>query len=93
MSFTDALTRHLSGTDLLRDSGYINGAWTAGGATKTFDIINPALAQRVDWVWFVICQVAFGLVGGYVVFKSEKVQTMQSWTMAERLSLHAMEKK
>jgi hypothetical protein len=66
--------------------------WTAM-IYPMFDIINPALAQRVDWVWFVICQVAFGLVGGYVVFRSEKVQTMQSWTMAERLSLHAMEKK
>ena len=43
-----------------------------------FDLINPALAARVDWGWFVICQVAFGLVGGFVVFKSQKVETMQS---------------
>jgi len=65
--------------------------WTAM-IYPMFDIINPALAQRVDWLWFVICQVAFGLVGGYVVFKSAKVQTMQSWTLAERLSIEAMKK-
>jgi hypothetical protein len=54
--------------------------------------INPALAARVDWPWFVICQVAFGVVGGYVVFKSQKVETMQSWPIAHRLGVHAMEK-
>jgi hypothetical protein len=55
-----------------------------------FDLINPALAARVDWGWFVICQVAFGLVGGYVVFKSQKVETMQSWPVGQRMGLHAM---
>jgi hypothetical protein len=55
-------------------------------------LINPALASRVDWPWFVICQVAFGVVGGYVVFKSQKVETMQSWPIAHRLGVHAMEK-
>lgn len=55
-----------------------------------YNLINPALAARVDWVWFVLCQVAFGLVGGYVVFKSEKVETMQSWSLGERMGMHAM---
>jgi hypothetical protein len=55
-----------------------------------YNLINPALAARVDWVWFVLCQVAFGLVGGYVVFKSEKVETMQSWSLGQRMGMHAM---
>jgi len=55
-----------------------------------FDLINPALAARVDWGWFVICQVAFGLVGGFVVFKSQKVETMQSWPVGQRMGMHAM---
>lgn len=57
-----------------------------------FNYINPALAARVDWPWFVICQVAFGVVGGFVVFKSQKVETMQTWPMAARLGVHATDR-
>jgi hypothetical protein len=57
------------------------------------NLVNPALAARVDWLWFIICQVSFGVVGGYVVFKSQKVETMQSWPLAQRLDVHAMERK
>jgi hypothetical protein len=64
--------------------------WTAL-IYPTFNLINPALAARVPWVWFIICQVAFGVVGGFVVFKSQKVETMQSWPLAHRIGLHAME--
>jgi hypothetical protein len=63
--------------------------WTAL-IYPTFNLINPALAARVDWGWFLVCQVAFGLVGGFVVFKSEKVETMQSWSLGQRMGLHAM---
>jgi hypothetical protein len=58
-----------------------------------FDIVNPALAARVDWPWFIICQISFGVVGGYVVFKSAKVETMQTWPIAARMGVHAMESK
>jgi uncharacterized membrane protein YagU involved in acid resistance len=63
--------------------------WT-GLIYPTFNLINPALAARVDWGWFVICQVAFGLVGGFVVFKSQKVETMQSWSLGQRMGIHAI---
>ncbi|WP_112609785.1 NAD-dependent succinate-semialdehyde dehydrogenase [Rhizobium sp. WW22] len=46
MSFTTAITKHVPfSSRLLRASGYINGAWTAGGATKIFDVINPATGE------------------------------------------------
>jgi hypothetical protein len=57
------------------------------------NVINPALADRVDWPWFVICQVAFGLVGGYVVFKSAKIETMQALPLAQKMGLEAMRKR
>jgi len=63
--------------------------WTAV-IYPAFQLINPALAARVDWPWFVLCQISFGLVGGYVVFKSQKVETMQSWSMADRLGVHGI---
>src|SRR5260370_17283700 len=57
-----------------------------------FDIVNPALAARVDWIWFIICQVSFGAVGGYVVFKSAKVEPIQTSRIPARITSHAMEK-
>jgi len=55
-------------------------------------IIDPALAGRVDWPWFIICQVAFGLVGGFVIFKLGRVETMQSWSVAQKLGVEAQRK-
>src|SRR5260370_5143775 len=63
--------------------------WTAL-LYPVLNLINPALAARVDWLWFLICQVSFGVVGGFVVFKSQKVETMQSWPLGQRIGLHAM---
>ena len=46
MAFTTALTKHVPfSSPLLRDTGYINGVWTAGDATKTFDVLNPATGE------------------------------------------------
>jgi len=46
MAFTTALTKHVPfSSPFLRDAGYINGAWTSGDATKTFDVLNPATGE------------------------------------------------
>lgn len=55
-------------------------------------LINPKLAMGIDWFWFIICQVAFGAVCGFVVFKSGKVETMQNLTLAEKLGVEAQHK-
>lgn len=62
--------------------------WT-GLIYATLGFIDPALEARIDWLAFIICQVAFGVVGGYVVFKSERVETMQAWPVAEKLGIEA----
>ncbi|MCW1413233.1 NAD-dependent succinate-semialdehyde dehydrogenase [Rhizobium sp. 1AS11] len=46
MAFTSALTKHVRfSSPLLRDAGYIDGVWTSGDATKTFDVLNPATGE------------------------------------------------
>ena len=40
-------------------------------------VVSPILNQRVDWLWFVVSQIAFGLVCGFVVNLQEKVRTPQ----------------
>ncbi|NNH44163.1 NAD-dependent succinate-semialdehyde dehydrogenase [Rhizobium laguerreae] len=46
MAFTTALTKHVPfSSPLLRDAGYIDGVWTSGDATRTFDVLNPATGE------------------------------------------------
>jgi len=57
--------------------------WT--GAIYSFmGVLNPSLAEKVDWRWFVVSQFAYGLVMGIVVTRSEKV-------FAEKAQRHAAE--
>jgi hypothetical protein len=60
--------------------------WT-GLIWTTLDVINPLLNQRIDWRWFIASQVAFGMTGGYVIARSERIETMQTWPMAARAGL------
>jgi hypothetical protein len=52
-------------------------------------IINPALDQRIQWGWFLISQVIYGVVAGLVVKRQEKVPTGQSLPFAARLGIEA----
>jgi len=55
----------------------------------TLGVVNPTLNARIDWVWFIASQVAFGLVAGYIVHHTETVETMQTWPLAARAGLRA----
>jgi hypothetical protein len=59
---------------------------------STIGVISPILNQRIDWLWFVISQITFGLVAGYVVNLSVKVRTPQfrALPFAVRAGLHAL---
>jgi hypothetical protein len=64
----------------------------SGFLFATIRFVDPTLAQHVDWPWFIGCQIAFGMVCGYIVFKEGKVETMQSLSLAARLGIEAPEK-
>ena len=53
-------------------------------------IVSPILNERIDWFWFVVSQIAFGLVCGYVVNRQAKVRTKQfrQLPFAVRAGLH-----
>jgi hypothetical protein len=53
-------------------------------------IVSPILNERIDWFWFVVSQIAFGLVCGYVVNLQAKVRTKQfrELPFAVRAGLH-----
>ena len=55
----------------------------------TLRLINPALNTRIDWIWFIASQIAFGMTTGYVVHHSKMVETMQAWPLAARAGIEA----
>src|SRR5713101_10196179 len=48
------------------------------------EFIDPLLNHRIDWVWFVLSQVGFGIVAGVVVSRQERVRTWQHLPFALR---------
>ena len=60
--------------------------WTAL-VWATLRFINPVLDARIDWLWFIASQIAFGMTTGYVIHHSRTVETMQIWPLAARAGL------
>jgi hypothetical protein len=52
-------------------------------------VVNPILNQHIDWLWFVICQVGFGIVAGTVVSRQHRVRTWQHLPFAVRAGFEA----
>ncbi|HEY1744001.1 MAG TPA: hypothetical protein VGG18_12610 [Granulicella sp.] len=50
--------------------------WT-GILHSALGVISPILNDRINWPWFIISQIAFGLVCGFVVNLQVKVRTPQ----------------
>ncbi len=61
----------------------------SGLVATSLNFINPALNSRISWPWFVVCQLGFSLVGGYLIARSTQIRTMQTWTLAERAFLES----
>jgi len=51
--------------------------WT-GVVWAVLGIVDPTLDSRIDWLWFIASQLAFGLAAGLVVARSEPVPTPQT---------------
>jgi hypothetical protein len=49
--------------------------------------INPVMNERIDWFWFVLSQMGFGMVAGLVVARQERIATHQP--LAVRMGLEA----
>jgi hypothetical protein len=47
------------------------------------------LQRRIDWLWFVLSQMAFGIVAGVVVSRQERVRTWQAVPLAVRMGVQA----
>jgi hypothetical protein len=54
-------------------------------------VVSPILNERIDWFWFVLSQISFGLVCGFVVNLQAKVRTpqFQALPFAVRAGIHS----
>jgi hypothetical protein len=62
--------------------------WT-GLLYSAIGIIDPTLHARVDWLWFILAQVGFGVVAGFVVAKQVRIYTLQFVPFAARMGIEA----
>jgi hypothetical protein len=61
-------------------------AWS-GLLYSILGVVNRVMNQRIDWFWFVLSQVGFGIVAGLVVSRQERVQTFQGLPLAVRAGI------
>ncbi len=69
--------------------GVIGPVLWSGLIHSILDALDPVLNQRIDWVWFVISQIGFGIVAGITVSRQERVHTWQYLPFAVRAGIEA----
>ena len=69
--------------------GFIAPLLWSGLLHSVLGIINPVLDQRINWLWFVLSQVGFGIVAGIVVSRQQRVRTWQQLPFAMRAGIEA----
>ncbi|MFZ0591259.1 MAG: hypothetical protein WAM39_12300 [Bryobacteraceae bacterium] len=70
-------------------SGLVTPVLWSGLVAATLSVINPALNARIEWSWFVGSQIAFGMAAAWVIARTEKIETMQSWALIDRAGIEA----
>ncbi len=60
------------------------------GLLYTFlGLLNPTMAQRIDWLWFMASQIGFGVVAGLVVVRHTRMPTKENVPFAVRAGIKA----
>jgi hypothetical protein len=56
---------------------------------SVLEFLNPVLSERINWLWFVLSQVGFGLVAGFIVARQQRVPTWQNLPFPVRAGFEA----
>ncbi|HEX7362569.1 MAG TPA: hypothetical protein VF283_18915 [Bryobacteraceae bacterium] len=70
-------------------AGIVVPLFWSGLTATTLAYLNPRLNQLINWPWFIVCQIAYGLVAGYVISRSENIHLMQNYDLAQRAFMNA----
>jgi hypothetical protein len=52
-------------------------------------LVNPLLESRINWLWFMVSQCAFGIVAGMVVVRQTRMTTSENVAFALRAGVEA----
>src|SRR5262250_2455567 len=69
--------------------GLIAPVLWSGLLYSIMQLLNPLLASRVDWIWFMASQIAFGVVAGIVVVRQERISTRENLPFMVRAGVEA----
>jgi hypothetical protein len=69
--------------------GLIAPVLWSGLLYSILNLLNPLLASRIDWFWFMASQMAFGVVAGLVVVRHERISTRENLPFAMRAGVEA----
>src|SRR6202795_1033929 len=69
--------------------GLIAPALWSGLLYTILGLLNPLLASRIDWLWFMASQVAFGIVAGLVVVRQPSFPTRENVSFVVRAGIEA----
>lgn len=69
--------------------GLIAPVLWSGGLYSMLGLLNPVLQSRIDWLWFMASQVAFGIVAGIVVLRFSRMPTRENISFALRAGVEA----
>jgi hypothetical protein len=61
----------------------------SGVIHSVIEALDSVLNQRIDWLWFVVSQIGFGIVAGIVVSKQERIHTWQYLPFAVRAGIES----
>jgi hypothetical protein len=62
--------------------------WT-GILYSVLGVLDPIMQTRIPWLWFMVAQIIFGLVAGYVVSRHIPISTLQHMPFAMRAGIEA----
>lgn len=69
--------------------GLIAPVLWSGLLYSIMQLLNPLLASRIDWRWFMASQIAFGVVAGIVVVRQARVSTRENLPFLVRAGIEA----
>src|SRR5579862_2438302 len=69
--------------------GLIAPVLWSGLLYSIMQLLNPLLASRINWFWFMASQIAFGVVAGIVVVRQERVATRENLPFFVRAGIEA----
>ena len=70
-----------------RFGGLIAPILWSGLLHSVLEVLNPVLNQRIEWFWFILSQIGFGVVAGIVVSKQERIRTWQHIPLGVRVGI------